>query len=103
METCTFSAFNRLLKKQLSDRFQGKVFFAVKPIKIIPNNLEQFKAEHEAFVLEYYNEYLPSPTTFQQEFKLWKRYWENKNEKPKSLSQSVSVISEISVPNRFCH
>ena len=48
----------------------------------------------EALVLEYYNEYLPSPSTFQQELKLWRQCWENENEKLRSLSQTISVISE---------
>ena len=36
-----------------------------KAIKIIPNNLEQCKAEDKALVLEYYNEDLTRPLTFQ--------------------------------------
>ena len=40
------------------------------------------------------NEDLRLPSTFQQELKLWKQYWANENEKPKSLYQTISVISE---------
>ena len=58
------------LKKQLSDRFEDKFDSAIKAVKIIPNNLEQCKAEDEALVLEYYNEDLPSLSIFQQELKL---------------------------------
>ena len=61
-----FLPFKDCLKKQFTDRFQGKVASAIKTVKIIPNNLEQCKAGDEALVLEYYNEDLPSPSTFQQ-------------------------------------
>ena len=94
METCSFFTFYRLFKKPLSDRFQGKVASATKAVKIIPNNLEQCKAEDEALALEYYNEDLLSQSTFQQEMKLWKRYWANENAK---------LQTEVSVPNDFCH
>ena len=83
-----------MLKKQLSYRFQGKSASAIKAVKVIPNNLEQCKAGDEVLVLEYYNKDLPSPSTFQQELKLWKQCWANENEKPKSLSQTISVISK---------
>ena len=33
--------------------------------------------------------------------KLWKRYWANKNKKPKSLSQTISVISEKQIGEMF--
>ena len=36
-------------------------------------NLEQCKAEDEELLLEYYNEDLPSPSTFKQDLKLWKQ------------------------------
>ena len=57
-------------------------------------SLQQCKAEVEALALEYFNEDLPSPSNFQQKLKLWKQYWANENEKPKSLSQTISVISK---------
>ena len=101
METCSFFTFYRLRKKQLSDRFQGKVLSAFKAVKIIPNNLEQCKAEDEALVLEYYNEGLPSLSTFQQELKLWKRCLTNENNKRRSLSQVISVISENQIRKIF--
>ena len=89
-----FLPFIDWLKKQLSDRFQGKVTSTIKAVTIIPNNLEQCTVDNEALVLECHNEDLPSPSTFQQELKLWKRYWVNEIEKLKSLSQTLSVISE---------
>ena len=67
-----FLPFIDSLKKQLSDRFQSKVTSSIKAVKVIPNNLEQCKAEDEAIVLEYYNEDLPSSSTFQQELILGK-------------------------------
>ena len=67
-----FLPFIDCFKKQLSDRLQGKVASAIKVVKIIPNKFEQCKAEDEALVLQYYNEDLPSPSTLQQELKLWK-------------------------------
>ena len=91
METCNCFTFFRLLKKQLSDKFQGKLTSAIKAVKIIPDNLEKCRAEDEALVLEYYNEGFPTPSTFQQELKLWKQYWANEN---KSLYQTISAISE---------
>ena len=69
-----FLPFIDCLEKQLSDRFQGKTASTIKTVKIIPNNLDQCKVGDEALVLEYYNEDLPSPSTFQQELKLWRRY-----------------------------
>ena len=60
-----FSPFiDCLKKKQLIDRFQGKVASAIKAAKVISNNLEQCKAEDEALLLEYYNKDLPSSSTF---------------------------------------
>ena len=67
-----FLPFIDSLKKQLSDRFQSKVTSSIKAVKVIPNNLEQCKAEDEAIVLEYYNEDLPSSSTFQRELILGK-------------------------------
>ena len=40
-ETCSFFIFNRLRKKQFSDRFWGKVASTFKAVKIIANNLQQ--------------------------------------------------------------
>ena len=56
-----YFTFYRLRKKQLGDRFQGKVAFAFKTVKMIPYNLEQYKAEDEVLILECKNEDLPSP------------------------------------------
>ena len=100
METCSFFTFYRF-RKQLSDRFQGKGASAFNTVKIIPKNFGQCKAEDEALVLEYYNENNSSPSTFQQELKLWKRYWATENDKPKSLSQTVSPISEKQIEKMF--
>ena len=80
-----------MLKKQLSDKFQGKLTSAIKAVKIIPDNLEKCRAEDEALVLEYYNEGFPTPSAFQQELELWKQYWANEN---KSLYQIISAISK---------
>ena len=87
-----YFTFYRLRKKQLSDRFQGEVASAFRAVNIMPNNLEQCKAEDKVLVLEYCNEDFSSPSTFQQELKLWKRYWANENDKSKSLSQTISVM-----------
>ena len=100
MEKCSFFTFYRF-RKQLSDRFQGKAASAFNTVKIIPKNFGQCKAEDEALVLEYYNENNSSPSTFQQELKLWKRYWATENDKPKSLSQTVSPISEKQIEKMF--
>ena len=89
--TYIFFIFNRQIKRKLRYEFQSKVAFAIKAVKIIPNKLEQCKAEDEGLVKEYYNEDLPSPSTFQQKLKLWKRYWADKNEKPRSFSQTIFV------------
>ena len=42
-----------------------------------------------------------SPSTFQQELILWKQYWVNQNDKSKSLSQTISVISEKEIGKIF--
>ena len=64
LETRSFLPLIDCLKKQLSDRYQGKVAFAIKTAKIISNNIEQCKEEDEVLVLEYYIEGLPNPSTF---------------------------------------
>ena len=63
--------------------------------------MEQCKTEAEALILEYYNEDLVSPSTFQQELILWKQYWVNENDKSKSLSQTIPVISEKEIGKFF--
>ena len=67
-----FLPFIDCVKNSSAIDLKKKVNSSFKAVKIIPNNLEQCKAEDEALVLEYYNEDLPSPSTFQQELKLWK-------------------------------
>ena len=67
----------------------------------MPSNLDQRKSEDEALALEYYNEDLPSTSTFQQDFKLWKQYCANENDKPKSHYQTISVISEKQIGKMF--
>ena len=63
--------------------------------------MEQCKTEAEALILECYNEDLMSPSTFQQELILWKQYWINENDKSKSLSQTISAISEKEIGKFF--
>ena len=63
--------------------------------------MEQCKTEAEALILEYYNDDYISPSTFQQELILWKQYWVNQNDKLKSLSQTISVISEKEIGKFF--
>ena len=94
METCSFLPFVDCLKN-------SKVVSTIKAVKTMPKNLEQCKAEDEALVLKYYNEDLSSPSTFQQELKLWKRYWANENEKPKTQSKTISAIFEKQIVKMF--
>ena len=83
-----------MLKKQVSDKFQAKLTSAIQAVKIIPDNLEKYRAEDEPLALEYYNEGFPTPSAFQQELKLWEQYWANENKKTKVSVPNHSAISE---------
>ena len=67
-----FIPFVDCLLQQLHDRFQGKTK------NCIPRNLENINAEVNKIKDDYSSD-LPSPSEFDQEINLWKRFWSSEN------------------------
>jgi hypothetical protein len=57
---------------------------------LLPATVETVDQSIVAGILDYYKHDLPSPATFQQEFKLWKHMWSSQDSKPDNLSDILS-------------
>ena len=74
------------LLQQLHDRFQRKTKNCIKGIFLIPNNLENINAEVKK-IKEACSNDLPSPSEFDQQINLWKRFWSSEN------SEVITIIT----------
>ncbi|WAR05159.1 hypothetical protein MAR_020528 [Mya arenaria] len=64
------------------------------------NNVPAYNTE-EYFVrvITHYQDDMPQPETFQQQLKLWKRTWGNKDEKPGTITETLSETCNFMYPN----
>ena len=70
-----FLPFVDCLLSQLTDRFQGRNLAIVQGIKLLPQHLDALTDDDEGGILAAFEDDLPSPASFRQEIRLWRRQW----------------------------
>ncbi|WAR11859.1 hypothetical protein MAR_026039 [Mya arenaria] len=50
-------------------------------------------------LVDHYQDDMPQPEKFQQELQLWKRTWGNKEEKPGTITETLSETCNFMYPN----
>lgn len=92
-----FVPFVDNLTTQLRDRFQGRSHAAVKALYLLPNSVKKINQEIEQAIKSCYEDDLPSASAFQQEVRLWCRYWESESNLPSSLSETLKIVKSRNV------
>ena len=66
---------------------------------MLPANLDELTEERQADLLAYYEEDLPSPSSVEQEVRLWRRLWSEKEVKPATIAETLVTVNQKQFPN----
>ena len=98
----TFLPFLDFLISELRSRFDQMTSTAVMGLSFIPSHLPTLTDDMTSKVHSFYLPDLPSPATFHQEVRLWKRKWEGLEQDqalPTDLQDTLSVANHHLFPN----
>ncbi|CAG2254819.1 unnamed protein product [Mytilus edulis] len=76
--------------QQFDIRFGERAVSVVRALALIPNNIHQTTDEAIDDIINYYEVDMPFPDSFRQEFRLWKELWRVQNEKPTTLTSTIT-------------
>ena len=99
---CMFVPFLDYLIAELSRRFDQVASIAVLGLSLIPSHLPDLTDEQANQLDASYSEDLPSPSTFHQELKLWRRKWdpvEKGPAEPTNLQETLCATNHHLFPN----
>ena len=96
-----FLPFLDELISQFNSRFSHLASQAVQGLRLLPVNITEFTEEEENKVKQYYIHDLPSPSSFAQEVKLWRRKWNFAEKIPQNLKETLESTSQKMFPNIF--
>lgn len=77
--------------QQMADRFPDLTSHATRGLHLIPANLEDLQEDHVDELRSYYEDDMPSPASFQQEIRLWRRLWSGVHDKPSTLQATLEA------------
>ncbi|XP_063435948.1 52 kDa repressor of the inhibitor of the protein kinase-like [Mytilus trossulus] len=85
-----FLPFLDSMIQQFEIRFGERAVSVVRALALIPNNIHQTTDEAIDDIINYYEVDMPFPDSFRQEFRLWKELWRVQNEKPTTLTSTLT-------------
>jgi hypothetical protein len=97
-----FVPFIDHLLQELDNRFSQINSSAIPGLLLLPCNLEKLNDKKMQKIYESFETDLPSPRTFHQEVRLWKRYWNaNMTNAPKDMPSTLAFISEANLEKQY--
>lgn len=87
------------LTAEIRARFSNLSCQAIRALCLIPANLDHLTTDRQNELHKYYHEDLPERDSFEQEMRLWKRKWENLEERPSTLTSTLKAVNVRQFPN----
>lgn len=78
------------LIQQLNIRFGEQTKSMIRALSLLPPNVNKLTEEAEMEVFEYYKDDMPSSDSYRQELKIWKALWINQEQKPDTLTSTIT-------------
>ncbi|CAC5396466.1 unnamed protein product [Mytilus coruscus] len=85
-----FLPFLDSMIQQFNIRFGEHAVSVVRALALIPSNIHQTSDDPIDDIFGYYEDDMPYPDSFRQEFRLWNELWREQTDKPSTLTSTVT-------------